>query len=85
MKRTTKLSSKGQVVIPADIRHELALERDSRFEVEVEGDTIVLRLIRKSDWRDYRGALDAGPSLTEALEEERRQERRRQRSKLDNL
>ncbi len=85
MKRTIKVSSRGQVVIPADIRREFDLDRDSRLEVEVEGETIILKPIRSRDWQDYRGALSDGPSLTDALEEERRRERSREQAKVDGL
>lgn len=85
MKRTVKVSSRGQVVIPADMRRELDLERDSRLEVEViDGETLVFRPIRKHEWHQYRGALSDGTSLTEALEDERLRERQRESEKFDN-
>ena len=77
MKRTVKMSSRGQLVIPVDVRRQLELGRGSRFELEVEGDEIVLKPIADDQWRAYRGVLDDGPSLTNALEEERQHERDR--------
>lgn len=42
---TTKLSSRGQVVIPEEIRQRLGLEAGVRFVVVAEGDTVVLKRI----------------------------------------
>jgi AbrB family looped-hinge helix DNA binding protein len=42
---TTKMSSKGQVVIPEDIRRRLGLRRGSQFVVVGERDTVILKII----------------------------------------
>lgn len=42
---TTRLSSKGQVVIPEDVRKALGLEVGAQFVVMGEGDTVVLKRI----------------------------------------
>lgn len=42
---TTRLSSKGQVVIPGDIRKSLGLEPGARFVVLSDGDVVILKLI----------------------------------------
>jgi AbrB family looped-hinge helix DNA binding protein len=42
---TTKLSSKGQVVIPEDVRKELGLEPGAQFVVMGEGDVVILKRI----------------------------------------
>ena len=42
---TTKMSSKGQVVIPGEIRKRLGLEAGSRFVVVAEKDTIIMKAI----------------------------------------
>jgi AbrB family looped-hinge helix DNA binding protein len=68
------MSTKGQVVIPAEVRKALALDRNSEFEVETHEGAILLRPVKKSDWRKLFGALP-GKSLTELLEEEHREER----------
>ena len=44
---TVKLSSKGQIVIPKEVRERLGLERDSDLILQEEGDVLVLR--RKKD------------------------------------
>ena len=79
-----KLSSRGQLVIPAELRRALDLDRGTRFEIEIEDDHIVLSPIREQDWRSLRGCLDEpeqdAASLTEALTDERRRERERDES-----
>lgn len=42
---TTRLSSKGQVVIPEDVRRALGLEVGAQFVVMGDGDTVVLKRI----------------------------------------
>lgn len=42
---TIKMSSKGQIVIPQDIREELGFEEGTLFAVAGSGDTIVLKRI----------------------------------------
>jgi len=42
---TTRLSSKGQVVIPEEIRKRLNLEAGTQFVVVGEGDAVILRVI----------------------------------------
>ncbi len=51
------LSSKGQVVIPKDIRVKLGLGEGDRLDVSVEGDTILMCLRaggRDDHWRSWR-------------------------------
>ena len=43
----TRMSVKGQVVIPGDIRRALGLEAGTKFVVAGEGDTVILRKIGK--------------------------------------
>ncbi|MBF0440380.1 MAG: AbrB/MazE/SpoVT family DNA-binding domain-containing protein [Oligoflexales bacterium] len=42
---TTKLSSKGQVVIPEDIRENLGLKEGTQFIVMTAGDSVILKII----------------------------------------
>lgn len=42
---TTRMSSKGQVVIPEEIRRSLSLESGTQFLVLGEGDVVVLKTI----------------------------------------
>jgi AbrB family looped-hinge helix DNA binding protein len=42
---TTKLSSKGQVVIPKDVRNDLGLNEGDQFVVIGQGDAVILKII----------------------------------------
>ena len=42
---TTRMSSKGQVVIPEDVRGRLGLEEGAQFLVVGEGDVVILKTI----------------------------------------
>jgi len=48
------LSSKGQLVLPAEVRRQLQLAQGERLSVEVRGHTVVLRAVSQS--RRYRTA-----------------------------
>ena len=50
---TTKMSSKGQVVIPELIREQLHLEAGTQFVVVGEGDTVILKLIRPPSKKEF--------------------------------
>lgn len=50
---TTKLSSRGQVVIPEEIRRRLGLEPGVQFVVVGDGDTVILKRIRPPSLTDF--------------------------------
>ena len=50
---TTRLSSKGQVVIPEAIRRQLGLDPGAEFVVLGDVDTIVLQRVRAPAMRDF--------------------------------
>jgi AbrB family looped-hinge helix DNA binding protein len=50
---TTRMSSKGQVVIPEQIRKSLALENGTQFIVLGEGDVVVLKTISPPSVRGF--------------------------------
>jgi AbrB family looped-hinge helix DNA binding protein len=55
---TTKLSSRGQVVIPEEIRGRLGLEAGDHFVVVGEGDVVVLKAIEPPKIADFGDLLD---------------------------
>lgn len=81
---TYKMGPKGQVVIPKPIRDRLGLQPGDRLQVCADGDGVHIRkagsdaMVRRAIATGLRGALAGGPSLTAALEAERRQERARE-------
>jgi len=50
---TTKMSSKGQIVIPEDIRKKLGLHPGSQFVVIGEDDTVILKMIAVPDMNQF--------------------------------
>jgi AbrB family looped-hinge helix DNA binding protein len=54
---TTKMSSKGQVVIPEQIRKELSLESGTQFIVMGEGDVVVLKTISPPSVREFNSVI----------------------------
>ena len=50
---TTKMSSKGQVVIPEDIRRKLGLKSGSRFMVVGDDDVIILKTISPPSLKEF--------------------------------
>lgn len=53
----TKLSTKGQVVLPKEIRETLGISSGTEFEVEVRDGVLLLRPIRKTTVDDLLGIL----------------------------
>jgi AbrB family looped-hinge helix DNA binding protein len=54
---TTRMSSKGQVVIPESIREELGLETGAQFVVVGQRDAIILKSISKPSSSEFSGLL----------------------------
>jgi AbrB family looped-hinge helix DNA binding protein len=52
----TQVSTKGQVVIPAELRQEMGIESGTQMAVERQGDIILLRPITPEFIRGLRGS-----------------------------
>jgi AbrB family looped-hinge helix DNA binding protein len=78
----TTVSSKGQMVIPAQIRTAMGIEAGTRVAIRQEGTRLVLEpdtlaaKLRRID--ELCGITAGGPSMTEMLLEDRRLERERE-------
>ena len=55
---TTKLSSRGQVVIPEEIRNRLGLEPGDQFVVVGEGNVVILKTVEPPDPRELKALMD---------------------------
>ena len=55
---TTKLSSKGQVVIPEEIRKQLGLKEGDQFVVVGQDDAIILKSIKKPVLNEFYSLID---------------------------
>ena len=54
---TTRLSSKGQVVIPEEIRNDLGLSEGEQFVVIGEGDSVILKTITPPRIKEFNKLL----------------------------
>lgn len=54
---TTKLSSKGQIVIPEEIRETMNLKEGDQFVVIGQGDTVILKAITPPSMNEFAGLL----------------------------
>jgi AbrB family looped-hinge helix DNA binding protein len=54
---TTKMSSRGQVVIPEPIRRQMGLEAGDRFVVFAHNDTIVVKKINPPSMKDFEAMI----------------------------
>jgi AbrB family looped-hinge helix DNA binding protein len=77
MAELATVSTKGQFVIPAEIREALGIRPGTRIAVLREGNRIILEPVNKEYVRALRGSLAGGPSMTGELLKDRREEDRR--------
>ena len=54
---TTKMSSKGQIVIPESIRDSLGLKAGTQFVVVGKGDTVILKSIDEPPMEEFAGLI----------------------------
>jgi len=54
---TTKMSSRGQVVIPERIREQLALQPGVEFLVVAKGDSLILQRLSMPSWKEFEGLI----------------------------
>jgi AbrB family looped-hinge helix DNA binding protein len=59
---TTRMSSKGQVVIPEDVRQRLGLKAGDQFIVVGEGDVVILKTISLPSMKDFDGLVSKARS-----------------------
>jgi AbrB family looped-hinge helix DNA binding protein len=74
MKLYGQLSTKGQVVIPAELREKFGLRPGTRVAIEDAGGCIVLRPITDAFIESLRGCLKGQP-LSEIREKEHKRDR----------
>lgn len=90
---TTKMTSKGQVVIPEEIREYMHLESGVKFVVMASGDSIILKRITPIPKKDVKRMLEATRALAKKYKfkeeeipeiiSEVRKEARRKKAKKD--
>jgi AbrB family looped-hinge helix DNA binding protein len=76
------MSSKGQFVVPAELRERLGLEKGTRARLTEEEGRLVLTPLTKRRLREIRGFLKPGPGAPTMFDEliaERQRERLREK------
>lgn len=76
MTRITTVSTKGQFVIPAEMREELGIGPGTRIAVTQDGSRIVLEAVAEELVDKTRGLFSGKPSLSGELHRQRRQKDR---------
>jgi AbrB family looped-hinge helix DNA binding protein len=74
-RQITSVSTKGQFVIPSEIRESLGIKPGTRIAVTQEGSRIVLEPVSDELVDRTRGLFSGTPSLSEELKRQRRQEK----------
>ena len=74
-----RASTKGQIVLPAELRRKYHVGAGSRFQVVDAGTHISLFPVSDDPIQDFRGLLREGTSLSAALLDERRRDTERER------
>jgi AbrB family looped-hinge helix DNA binding protein len=74
-----KTSSKGQVVIPVDIRKKLGIKPGQKVKLTLVGNKAVITPLPEDPIKALRGVLKGRPSMTKALLADRKKEMQREK------
>ncbi len=74
-------SSRGQIVIPREIRRQLNIKPGKKLLVKIVGNKAIIEPLPDDPVEAFCGVFREGDSLTESLMEDRRKERDRENSK----
>ena len=77
----TAITVKGQVVIPAKIRHRLGIKKGAKFHVEERNGEIILRPLNREYFQKMSGILKGG-GLVRALKVSRAEDLKREEEKI---
>ena len=75
---TTIVTTKGQIVIPSEIRRKLNIKKGTKLYVEERGDEIVLKPITPEYFKKIAGILQTKGKLSKALLDERAKDKERE-------
>ncbi len=75
-------SSRGQIVIPKDIRKRLNIVAGKRLAVKAEGDRVLLTPLPDDPVEAFCGIFKEKSSLTRALTEHRQKDKQREEKKI---
>jgi AbrB family looped-hinge helix DNA binding protein len=77
----TSVTIKGQVVIPAKLRHRLGIKKGTKFYVEEQNGEIILRPLNREYFQKMSGVLKGG-GFVKALEKTRAEDLKREEEKI---
>ena len=60
----TSMSTKGQIVIPRDLRKMLGLVSGSKYEILTDGKRILLRLLRPGEVKEFQRLIQSDEAAT---------------------
>jgi len=72
---STTLSSKGQVILPSEIRKKINIQKGTKFIIEVNNDRIILIPINKEFYKELAGSISEEGKLLKALALEKEREK----------
>ena len=75
-------SSRGQIVIPKEIRNRLNIAAGKKLSVNAEGDQVVLTLLPDDPVEAFCGIFKEKTSLTRALSEQRKKDRQDEENEI---
>jgi AbrB family looped-hinge helix DNA binding protein len=74
----TLLSERGQIVIPKKVREIVNVEKGDEFEIEVVGETIVLRPIKRFKARKWQDYVAIGEGIADSYMKDKTQEKEKE-------
>jgi len=75
-----RVSSRGQLALPKEVRDQLGLDEGTSVTVRVEGDEVIMRKAVAGSWREWEGRFK-GSDLLADLARNRRKELRHDRKR----
>ena len=72
---STTLSSKGQVILPSEIRKKINIQKGTKFIIEINNDRIILTPINKGFFKELAGSISKDGKLLKALTLEKEREK----------
>ncbi|MBT8363087.1 MAG: AbrB/MazE/SpoVT family DNA-binding domain-containing protein [Deltaproteobacteria bacterium] len=82
MMQVVTASSRGQIVIPKEIRKRLNIVAGKRLSVKAEGDRVLLTPLPDDPVEAFCGIFEENSSLTRALAEQREKDKHREEKKI---
>ncbi len=73
---TARVSSKGQIAIPKQLREKFGLAEGTDLQLRIEGDELILRKVARDAWRKWEGRFKGSELLADLIKDRREEIRR---------